>query len=422
MFIAEAKIKDLDSLTWFTFVGARAVTLGSANQFNQRHTLQIKPQNIIGFKKVARGPGAGNYQVVLGHAPHVLFRNVPFNMIEKLQDRLEKYKGKNPTHPELDAGRKRAPRVVIEERIKSDKQKDDFYKPNGTINERTSYDRENYQWRKVISNKPIKIVTLKQGRSRSSIAEGDVIGLRYMTKARGGFIILPTGARVNISHDNFEEIVNSTRILPASRQQRGIVLVADVKSVLGKQDRIRKAAEPDAANADKKDDKKLSPIELAKQRLLREAKKKAFVPEPQEDLEDDFEDDEDDEDAEDDVPATSPKNTQTEQPDAETKHESHTPSILKVGSTIRSGRRTSNTFIVANVKDYGGYSEYALYNPETTHVTLVRFNNNIDLSRVRDLIILEDAPAGERAAAIRAYNKAAKLRKFSSGTIHDAEK
>lgn len=408
MFIAEAKIKDLDTLTWYTFTGLRAVTLGSANQFNQRHTLQIKPQNIVGFKKVTRGPGAGNYQVVLGHAPHVLFRNVPYANIEKLSDRLEKYKGKNPTHPELDSSRKRASRVVIEERSKSDKQKDPFYKPNGTINERTSYDRENYQWRKVVSDKAIKVVTLKQGRSRTTISEGDVIGLRYMTKARGGFILLPTGARINISHDSFEDIVNNTRILPSARQQRGIVLVADVKAVIGKQDRVR-IAKDDGILAIKQKKATPSPLELAKQRLLRDAKKKAYKPE---EVEDDFEDDfDEDDDGMDDVPDDKPT----------TEHQAHTPTTLKVGSVIRSGRRTDNTFIVANVKEVGSYSEYALYNPETTHVQLVRFNNNVDLSRVRDLVILEDAPAGERAAAMRAFHKAQLERKFAQGTIHDSK-
>lgn len=396
MFLAEAA--KLEEMSWFIYNGKKAVTLGNPQQFNQRHTLTIKPNALIGLKQAVRGPGAGNYQVVLAEAPHVLFRNVPYDRIQKLSQKMEKHKGPKPVKA-VPEGRKRAVRVTIKEKSTSDKLKDDLFKPTGTINERTVYDKENYQWRKVVSKTPIRIVTLKQGRSRSSISEGDIVGVRYMTKARGGFVILPNGLRVNISHDSYMEIVNNARILPARQQQKGIVLISEVKSVTGKLDRIRKPKE-------ETEDELRTPLRLSRDKanakLLRDAKKHAYHH-----VDDDFEDDEPSE----------------RQPDAEVtkKHApvAHTPQSLEVGSVIRSGRVTKNLFIVANIEDKGAYNELSLYNPETQKVQQVRMNKDVDLTRIRDLMIMEKATPSERAAAIRAYTRAAKTRSFVTNTIHD---
>lgn len=369
---------DLKDFSWYTN-GAKQKKIGGRNEYNARHPLIIEAGDVFGVKKTMRGPSAGDFQLVLAKAPHVVFRAVPSAKVLKVVEAAKPYKGQNP-----EKATTRAKRVTIAERDGPNKQTDAFYKPRGTITERSTYDKDNYQWRLVMSARKINVKTLKQGRIRGSIEAKDIIGLRYLTPTKGGYIITPNGVRTNISHELYEEIVGASRILPPARQQKGLIVIDDVKKAIGKQDRI--ITRDDEGNVVRKKAKP-SAVEDAKARLLRDAKRQAYK---LDDL-DEFDDEPEDRD---DVP--------------ETVVQAHTPTALHVGSTIRSGRTSTNLFIVANIKPKGSYSEYALYNPETTKIAITKLENAADLSRNKDLSIMEDASPSERAAAIRAYNKHAK--------------
>lgn len=405
MLIAEAaKVKDLDTLTWFQFSGPKAIKLGVDKQFNQKHPLRVQPGELVGLKKATRGPGAGNYQVVLGHATHVTFRNVPQKMLDKLEPYMKPFKGKLPEHGSLEEGQKRTRKIRIREATTGDKLTDDYYKPTGTVREHSTYDRENYQWRKVTAA-GVGIKSLKQGRSKYTLQPDDIIGLRYMTKARGGMIILPNMQRVNIDHATYEQIVNGhSRILPSSKQQKGLVLMAEVKATLPKQTRIRKAKE--------KPEEKLIPRESPQSRITTriggDVKRHGVTDIPDVD----FDDDEDDElendipDIEDDVP---------EIPVA------HQPiAMLKVGTQIASTKRVDNRFIVVNAKEENGFTEFSLYSPTKKDVRKLRLSDDTDMSQYKSVQILSDKPSpADVAAGKRAYNKAVKDKKFTVGSIHD---
>lgn len=397
MWVAESKVKDLSSLQWFVYDGKVPVRLGRDKEFNQKHPAIVMPGELVGLKKAARGPGAGNYQLVLGRALHVLFRNVPLKQIEKL-GKLKPHRGKTPEHSQVLEGRKRTTRVTIREKATSDKLKDDLYKPNEAVRETSRYDREHYQWRKV--TKPgVSIKSLKQGRSKYKTQEDDVIGLRYLTKARGGFVILPDDQRVNISHDTYMELVGSARILPTSRQRKGIVILADVKANLPKQTRVRKSREPVEPSI----------IRPASGVKTRNPKTKYGI--KPDDLHDegvigDFEDDELD-----DAP---------EAPETPKVPEAHTPSKqLKVGSVIQSARRDENQFVVVESKDYDSYTEFSLFRLRDGVCMKLRLPNNTDLTRSSSIIILEPASPAIMSEAKKEMAKAVKEKSFTFGTIHD---
>lgn len=392
---AEAKVKDLATLTWYTYEGDRSVTLGSGKEYNQKHPLTVRPGELVGMKQATRGSGVGNYQVVLGHALHVLFRSVPEAQINKLIKKLVKYKGKTPEHNQLLDGQKRVKKVTISDKVQSDKQTDDLFKPTGTIRENTMYDRTNYQWRKII-HPGVKVKSLKQGRSKYTTQEGDIIGLRYMTKARGGFVILPNEQRVNISHDTYMELVNSARIQPTSKQQKGLVILADLKAGQPKQTRIRKPKEPVIAPRD--------PIAPKSPSRVKRDMHEDLVSDH--DIDDDeIEDDEDIHE----LPLDEPEVPKSHQPSQ----------VLKVGAKIGSSKRPSNQFVVVDATKHEGYTEFALYSPTKKDVRKLRLADGVDMASYKSVSVLGEATKSELAAGKRAFNGAVKNKKFTTASIHD---
>lgn len=405
---AEAAVKDLESMTWYTFNGTKPVKLGVDKQFHQKHPLVVRPGELVALKKPTRGPGVGNYRVVMGHAIHVLFRNVPQKMIDKIIKDLKPYRGKIPTKDVIPEGepKKRAAKVRIRDRVESDKQTDPLFKPTGTVRETSTYNRENYQWRKVVHG-AVPVKSLKQGRSKYTTAPDDIIGMRYMTKARGGFVILPNMQRVNIDHDTYMKLVESTRILPTSKQQKGLVIVADVKATMPKQTRVRKVKEPEPDVRDK-----VKP-ETAAERLARRLGhdvKKTGARSPHADAPDvAWDDDEDDDVAEIPDEEETPATPENKQPAA----------VLKVGLLIQSAKRPENKYAIVDSTINSDYTEFALYGLVNKDVRKMRIVNDQDMSKYKSVVVIGEASKSEMAAGKRALNGAVKNKKFTVGSIHD---
>lgn len=407
LWYAEAKVKDLEAMTWYTYNGPKLVKLGVDKQFNQKHPLVIKPGELVALAMPARGPSVGKYRVVLGHAVHVLFRSVPAKMIDKIMPNLKPYKGKIPTHDVLPEDKKRTSKVRIRERAESDKLTDDLYKPTGPVRETTQYSRENYQWRKVVHG-GTKIQTMKQGRTKYTLQPDDVIGVRYMTKARGGFIILPDGQRVNIHDDTYQQLLGHTRILPSSKQQKGLVILSEIKAGLPKQTRVRKPKEPEPDVRDSNKPKPESAAERLRRRLGHDVAKTKGAS-VHDELPDEAEDWNDDEEDVSETPAT-PSVVPT----------AHQPvQVLKVGSLIQSSKRPDNEFVVVDSTAREGYTEFALYNIKKKDVRILRIPNDQDMSKYKSVISKGEAGKSDLAAGKRALNGAVKNKKFTVGSIHD---
>lgn len=372
-----------DGFTTFRYTG-RKKTVGKKFDFNARHVLEFLPGDDYAIKRTTRGPTAGSYQVKFAKAPHVTYRSVPATHIDKIVKESDEMEDLS-----IQRAAGRAPVTKIGDKPGGDKQKDLLYKPSGTIRETSTYDRDHYQWREVFSSTPLNVKTLKQGRMRAQLRNKELFGLRYVTKAKGGYVVLPDDQRINISHENFMELVDASRIVVPGRQRKGIVVLADVKAASGKKDRIiDRDAEGNVVR--KIRNPKPADFEASNNRLSHDAKKSA-----KEDVED-WDEDFDDEQL---ATKISQRISQAKQPPA------HKPKRLKVGSTIRAGRSLNSTFIIVEIEDLGKMEEFTLYNVATNKISRAKMAKDKDLSREADLAILEDATPSSLAAAQRALNK-----------------
>ena len=72
-----------DGFTTFRYTGQKK-TVGKKFDFNARHVLEFLPGDDYAIKRTTRGPTAGSYQVKFAKAPHVTYRSVPANHIDKI--------------------------------------------------------------------------------------------------------------------------------------------------------------------------------------------------------------------------------------------------------------------------------------------------------------------------------------------------
>lgn len=231
---------DLTGFEWYVYEKDKT-TIGKKLEFNPRQTLRLAKGDVYGVKRTTRGPTAGSFQVVLAAATHVTFRAVPFRSVTRILEDSKKTKDPG-TITAKTAGVRAVRFSTAEEKAAPNKQRDSHYKPTGIV-EKSTYDKDHYQWRTVTATGKVNIVTLKQGRNRGSVDKGDTFGLRYITPAKGGYILLDSGLRVNITHELYEKLVLSSRILPPAKQQKGLVFADEVKAALPKQTRNLKRDE-----------------------------------------------------------------------------------------------------------------------------------------------------------------------------------
>lgn len=223
---------DFEQFQWFSNAGPEF----KFDPGNNQHIMKVAKDDLIGLKKTVSGPTAGRYQIVLAKYPHLIFRSIKPEAIEKRLKQLKKYEGV-PIKPEKTG--QRHSRVKIKGADAHDKQTALKYKPEKLPKEEGQYDKANYQWREVM-NGPIPISTMHHKKTRTALKKGDIVGVRFWTPARGGFVILPSGERVNISEATYENITSGATILPSARQQIGIVVLADIAAQLPKRARISK--------------------------------------------------------------------------------------------------------------------------------------------------------------------------------------
>ena len=223
MMVSLSADHDLSEFDWYTFNGAKTITLKG---YNQRHDFRLEKGDVYGVRSTRQ---LGKMQLLKQDATHVLFRNVEESKVDKLIDVSKAYKGK-VAHPEL-GDRKRAPKIAIKstELKIANRMSDQYFSPKNVI-ERTSYDRQDYQWRSI--GKQIRIKTLKMGKARKALELGDVVGIRYLTVAKGGYIIMPNQERVNIPTEIYKEIVENSRILTRSEQKSGTINMLDIKETV----------------------------------------------------------------------------------------------------------------------------------------------------------------------------------------------
>lgn len=221
MMISLSADHDLNDFDWYTFNGERSVTLKG---HNQRHDFKLEKGDVYGVRSTRQ---LGKMQAVKRDMTHVLFRNIEESKLDKIIEKSKAYRGPAVKHPELE-GRKRAPKVAIKStEIKMPNRLVDAYFTPKNVIERTTYNRQDYQWRKA--GKQIRVITKKMGKARKPLELGDMIGMRFVTQAKGGYIIMPNQERVNIPTEIYKEIVENSRILPRAEQLSGEINMLDIK-------------------------------------------------------------------------------------------------------------------------------------------------------------------------------------------------
>lgn len=231
-FVVESANIDPDSFAWLVFTRATKMRLTG---YHQRHVLNLMKGDIFGVRRTR----SNTYQMVKSDAMHILYRNLTERTYSSIMKNSIPYKGETPTDAEAEEGFVRRRKVNTRETVKpANKRVDDFFIPTrGRIVEKYQIDLSNYQWRKIAKSQ-IKIVTKKQGKIKSVLQIGDVVGMRYRSPARGGYVIVDAKERVHISHELYLAIVQGSRVVPSAQQRSGIL---DISS--GKQEEeIKEAA------------------------------------------------------------------------------------------------------------------------------------------------------------------------------------
>lgn len=199
--------------------------------YNQRHTLVLQNGDLYGF----RATRLKKYQVIKGDHPEIPFRNIPPENFKKFFDKSVAYKGKIPTKREIEEGfvrRSRVPTKPEDDRTKPNRLTDEWFRPSKQfLNEAREIDCGNYQWREVL--KPVQLFSKKQQKVKGTLRTGATVGMRYETPAKGGYIIVDD-ERIHISHELYETIIESTRILPQPKQRFDII-VLDIGDAAGKE-------------------------------------------------------------------------------------------------------------------------------------------------------------------------------------------
>lgn len=198
-------------------------------ELDAKHPLQVAEDDLIGLNKATRGPTSGKYQVVLAKYPQLIFRSIDPAKVAKFEKKLKTYAGV-PEKPKKTG--QRQTRLVRSHIGRDDKLSAQFFKAPSKPTEHSGYDKDDYQWRKLI--RPMTITTRHLGKSRATLQVGEVIGLRYLRKSHGGYIIMPNEERIMIDHELYEKITLDSDILPAAQQLKGLVAWDELAAKLPK--------------------------------------------------------------------------------------------------------------------------------------------------------------------------------------------
>jgi len=217
MFFIEAANINPDDYAWLVFKRQTKLKLSG---YNQKHELRLARGDIFGVRRTR----SNTYQLVKADSMHVLYRGISEKTHTSIMKHGMPYDGPPPTEDEVDEGFVRRRKVATHEKtIVANKRTNDYYRtPKARVLESYQIDLEDYQWRKLKESN-IKVITKKQGKVRALLQVGDFVGMRYMTPARGGYLLYEGENRVNISHELYTEIVQASRPLPLGQQRTGVV-------------------------------------------------------------------------------------------------------------------------------------------------------------------------------------------------------
>jgi hypothetical protein len=250
IFIAlSAKKENLDDYSWSVYNSEREYSISSPSgpPINYKHPeVTFKKGDIFG----TRTTRVNTIYVLKAdsvHIPYVL----PSSMRREydiLMKRSMPYIGPPIEYDEIEARYSRTRRVVNPTAAPNRQTADYFWRVKEP-DEKSTLDKDNYQWRKINTGvSKIPVVTKRQGRVKFHLHPGYIVGVRFFNNSRGGYILYEKD-RVQVTRENYDDVIQNSRVLPHDEQQSGVIdretgandISKDVNSTAERGRRVRKS-------------------------------------------------------------------------------------------------------------------------------------------------------------------------------------
>jgi hypothetical protein len=250
LFIAlSAKKENLEAYSWSVYNSEREYSISSTGStpINFKHPeVTFKKGDIFGVR-TTRVNTTYLLKADSVHIPYVL----PVSMkreYEVLMKRSMPYIGPPIDYEEIEHNFTRTRRVANPTATPNRQTADYFWRVKEP-DEKSTIDKDNYQWRKINTGvSKIPVITKGQGRVKFHLLPGYIVGVRFFNNSRGGYILYGKD-RIQIRRENYDDIIQNSRVLPHDEQQSGVIdretgandISKDVNSTGERGRRVRKS-------------------------------------------------------------------------------------------------------------------------------------------------------------------------------------
>lgn len=194
-----------DDYEWMTYTSDKSLHFGKPDRRrNRKHDLNLVKGDVFGIRQTRV---RDSWYLVRADSMHVIFKmkQADIDLIDK--------RSKPTKAPGKLTGKVERKRKV------SDQQR---FKKRGVsaLREKVQIDKSNYQWRKIIEG-PVSLRSPKGKEKAASFNTNEVIGLRFVNAAKGGFLVTERGVRMRVNAKTYDEVVDKSFILEP--QPRGLI-------------------------------------------------------------------------------------------------------------------------------------------------------------------------------------------------------
>lgn len=198
---------DPKDYTWYEYTGTRALKFEHPDRKrNRRHDLVLVKNDVFGIREKR----TGGWNLVKADMMHIVFKMFDYDM--DIIDKRSRVTKKIPKKQSGTPGRSRTRKMGdIGTRFKK--------RGVSATREKTQINKSDYQWRTMIDGG----VELRSpmNKPKFKLAKGQVVGLRFVNAAKGGFVVTEKGIRTRVSMKSFDEVMMASSIL--ERQPKGTI-------------------------------------------------------------------------------------------------------------------------------------------------------------------------------------------------------
>ena len=224
MLSESAKFEHLDQFKWYTYNG-RPKTLVA-----RKHERILEKGAVFGMKAI-RGD---KFYIIFPEDFHIDFtvtKRIGNNIVKN-----SKFKRKPPPLSDNKGIGGRASRTTgsrghaqIQKSQEKFKWDATYFKPQGRVPDelKQGIDFANYQWRKVDDITPLR---KRNGTNVvHTFAKKDVIGVRFLRDSKGGKLVTPDGKVFAIGKEQFDMMLNVSKLMPKNKWPEGTVTLDEMK-------------------------------------------------------------------------------------------------------------------------------------------------------------------------------------------------